>query len=99
AFLLKNAQGKDASARSFVDELRADYKPLGESTGCLIYNATGDRLQLVAYNDFSGRLARSPYPIFIENGQWGVFLHGRFGAVASTGAVVYEGYNVEGHKC
>ncbi|KAK8575917.1 hypothetical protein V6N13_032771 [Hibiscus sabdariffa] len=59
ALTLKHSDGKDVTVREQVQNLTAG----GERTTiCLIYNATGDTLTLVSYQDWSGRVGSSPYP-------------------------------------
>lgn len=96
ALLLKNAQGKDARARTFVENLRE--KHADDGTLCLVYNATGDDVTLETVRDWSGKVGKSPYPTIIGNGQWGAFLHGHFGTLSCTGAVVYGGLNAAGKE-
>ncbi|KNA19939.1 hypothetical protein SOVF_056860, partial [Spinacia oleracea] len=96
ALEMKNAEGKDINARNFLESLQARF---GEnvSTMCMIYNATGGSLTFVDAHNWTGRVCESPYPMVILNGQWGVFLHGRYGheEAGSEAAVVYHGINYD----
>ncbi|KAL4369385.1 hypothetical protein GQ457_05G035340 [Hibiscus cannabinus] len=95
ALTLKHSDGKDVAVREQVQNLTAG----GERTTiCLIYNATGDTLTLVNYQDWIGHVGSSPYPPLIGNGQWGVFLHvgDESAAYSSAGAVFYRGKNKDG---
>jgi hypothetical protein len=96
---MKNAEGKDANARKFVEALReqhADEQQL-QTTLCLIYNATGDPVTYVRDYHWAGHLGGSPYPVVISNGQWAAFLHRQWSNESDTQAsVVYSGKNNRG---
>lgn len=98
ALLMKNADGKDVNARKFVESLKPKYSVVVVTTACLIYNATGNRLRYVGSNDWEGHIGDSPYPMVLENGQWGAFLHiQKIPALAgSIGAAVYHGQDENG---
>lgn len=68
---------------------------------CLIYNATGDTLELVENQDWSGYAYKEEPPLSFENGQWLAFLHVYPHAQphwpsGSEGARVYRGKNING---
>ncbi|GFY92030.1 hypothetical protein Acr_08g0004260 [Actinidia rufa] len=65
ALSMKNKGDKDAKARKYVQDLQNDWGN-GDSTQCLIYNATGDRLTFTLYHDFQGSLGVAPFPVYIE---------------------------------
>ncbi|XP_057498162.1 23 kDa jasmonate-induced protein-like [Actinidia eriantha] len=97
ALSMKNKGDKDMKARKYVQDLQNDWGT-GDSTQCLIYNATGDRLTFTLYHDFQGSLGVAPYPVYIENGQWGAFHHVSWTFTGSIGAVVYRGKNEPGDE-
>ncbi|KAH7529453.1 hypothetical protein FEM48_Zijuj05G0185600 [Ziziphus jujuba var. spinosa] len=80
----------------------------GVSTLCMIYNATGNDVNLVGRHDwaglgFHGGFKHNPvdhYPKVIANGEIGVFLHVHEESkpTGSIGAVVYRGVNGTGDK-
>ncbi|KAF7005720.1 hypothetical protein CFC21_020827 [Triticum aestivum] len=88
---------KDANATRYVEGLKSMYGN-GQSTLCLVYNATGDTLRKVDNHDWYGYIGSAPYPAEIGNGQWAAFHHvHRAGEPSgSVGAVVYRGKNGEG---
>ncbi|KAM7271768.1 hypothetical protein ACFE04_030982 [Oxalis oulophora] len=92
ALKMKNSEQKDEKAHTYVKKLKSDYG-IGISTLCLVYNATGDPVSLVTYHDWWGHIGSAPYPLLLENGQWGAFLHVHANAsvTGSQGAVVYRG--------
>lgn len=95
ALEMKNAEGKDISARSFLEYMEPRFG-LGVSTMCMIYNATGHPLTLVDTHSWEGRICETPYPMVILNGQWGAFLHGQYhNGAASEACVVYNGLNFD----
>ncbi|XP_052205204.1 23 kDa jasmonate-induced protein-like [Diospyros lotus] len=96
----KNEGDKDTKARQYVEKLRQEWGNRA-CTLCLIYNATGGNVVLVTTHDIYGRIGHAPYPIMIENGQWGAFLHGRTPQEypGSSAAVVYRGKNKEELPC
>ncbi|KAK8976841.1 hypothetical protein V6N11_047608 [Hibiscus sabdariffa] len=95
---LRVSDGKDVTVRQQVENLTAKAAGGERATICLIYNATGDTLTLVTYQDWSGHVGSSSYPPLIGNGQWGVFLHvgDESAAYSSVGAVVYRRKNKDG---
>jgi hypothetical protein len=98
AMNLKNEDSKNSKASSYVDGVKAWYGS-GESTLCLLYNATGDTLHYVADHDWWGFIGRTPYPHEIGNGQWAAFhhVHKTGNASGSEAAVVYRGKNKDGN--
>jgi len=89
---LVNDEGKDVNAFRYVQGLKAVYGD-GQSTLCVVYNATGDVLRKVDNHDWYGYIGSVPYPDEIGNGQWAAFHHvHRIGEPSgSVGAVVYRG--------
>ncbi|KDQ07797.1 hypothetical protein BOTBODRAFT_192159 [Botryobasidium botryosum FD-172 SS1] len=74
-----------------LKKLKEDYGN-GVSTLVRVYNASGDRITLQDEHSWRGSFYGGPPESFIENGQWGVFLHVKptGAAVGSAGAVVYR---------
>lgn len=100
ALKMKNSQEKDVNAQKYVENLKRQWG-VGVSTLCLVYNATGDTITYVSSVDWYGHIGPSPYPVKIENGQWGAFLHVKNSgqATGSCAAVVYRGLNGDGDGC
>ncbi|XP_015873437.3 23 kDa jasmonate-induced protein-like [Ziziphus jujuba] len=96
----KNAEGKDVRALQYAENFKATCG-VETATLCLVYNATGDTVEYAGHKDWHGCLGSAPYPIMIENGQWGVFLHRQSGksGSGSIGAVVYRGTNAKNESC
>ncbi|KAM7497480.1 hypothetical protein LguiA_021894 [Lonicera macranthoides] len=94
---LMHAEGKDTNCQRYVDNLSNSYGT-GVKTLCTIYNATGDDITYVLSHDWHGEVADRPYPMTIQNGQWGGFLHVHPTGmpIGSAGAVVYRGINAIG---
>ncbi|KAJ8448994.1 hypothetical protein Cgig2_004049 [Carnegiea gigantea] len=97
ALNLKNADGKDVQARKYVEDMYKGFEGLECVLG-LIYNATGALLRYVYAVDFYGFVAPAPYPMFIENGQWGAFLYVKYKnqEYGAAGCVVYRAYELNG---
>ncbi|GAV62225.1 hypothetical protein CFOL_v3_05749 [Cephalotus follicularis] len=95
---MKNAGQKNVNAQTYVENLNKEYDS-GITTLCMVYNATGDIIQLVDEHDWTGGIWKSPCPQIIANGQWGAFLHGDIGGNGSSAAVVYRGKNADGLDC
>ncbi|XP_062205609.1 probable serine/threonine-protein kinase At1g01540 [Phragmites australis] len=98
AWYLMNDDDKKGKASRYVDVLKALYGN-GQSTLCLVYNATGDTLYYVANHDWYGYIgSKVGYPAEIGNGQWAAFHHvHRLGEPSgSVGAVVYRGKKKDG---
>ena len=97
AWNLVNEDGKDANAFRYVKSLKSVYGN-GQSTLCVLYNATGDTLRKADSHDWYGYIGSAPYPAEIGNGQWAAFHHvHRVGEPSgSVGAVVYRGKNRDG---
>ncbi|KAK9735908.1 hypothetical protein RND81_04G237100 [Saponaria officinalis] len=87
ALEMKNAEGKDTEARSFTERVQEAIERKGVK--CLVYNATGGPMKLVAAFEYIGCVSQSPYPNVIQNGQWAAFVHEKTSS-ASCGAVIYE---------
>ncbi|GAV91554.1 hypothetical protein CFOL_v3_34948 [Cephalotus follicularis] len=94
ALNMKNAQGKDADAQTYVENLDKEYGS-GITTLCLVYNATGDMIQLVEQHNWAGDMWKAPCAQIIGNGQWGAFLQGEKHSEGSSAAVVYRGKRVD----
>lgn len=97
AMNLMNEDNKNTKASTYVDSVKSWYGD-GESTLCLLYNATGETLQYVAAHDWFGYIGRTPYPHDIGNGQWAAFHHVHMtgDASGSEAAIVYRGKNKDG---
>ncbi|XP_039776368.1 receptor-like kinase LIP1 isoform X3 [Panicum virgatum] len=99
AWRLMNEDDKRSKALRYVDVLKKVYGN-GQSTLCLVYNATGDTLHHVANHDWYGYINDSKlgYPAEIGNGQWGAFhhIHRQGEPSGSMGAVVYRGKKKDG---
>ncbi|KAK9735925.1 hypothetical protein RND81_04G238400 [Saponaria officinalis] len=87
ALEMKNAEGKDAEARAFDERLDETLDRKGVK--CLIYNATGGPVKLIAAFEYEGCVSQSPYPNLIQNGQWAAFVHEK-NYDGSFAAVIYE---------
>ncbi|KAG7023959.1 hypothetical protein SDJN02_14987, partial [Cucurbita argyrosperma subsp. argyrosperma] len=95
ALQLKNVGAKGKNALEYLEKLNAQWGTEVSTMG-LIYNATGNAIKLLKTHDWHGCIGASPYPIRIENGQWGVFLHVDTDSTGSEAAVVYRGENLRG---
>uniref|UniRef100_A0A0D9W3D6 Uncharacterized protein n=1 Tax=Leersia perrieri TaxID=77586 RepID=A0A0D9W3D6_9ORYZ len=97
----ENEDGKNNEASNYVHEVRKWYGE-GQSTLCLVYNATGSALRYVGEHDFDGsHVGRTPYPVEIGNGQWAAFQHVRMTGEllgGSIGAVIYRAKNKDGEE-
>ncbi|KAH7510780.1 hypothetical protein FEM48_ZijujUnG0089500 [Ziziphus jujuba var. spinosa] len=97
ALMMKDADNKDQKARKFVEGLKQKYDDALVSTLCFIYNATGNRLTFVGSCSWAGHIGYSPYPLLLENGQWGAFLHIQKSRNAgSIAATIYHGQDENG---
>ncbi|KAL9233558.1 hypothetical protein vseg_008538 [Gypsophila vaccaria] len=89
ALEMKNAEGKDADARAFAESVQKSIDKKG--VRCLIYNATGGPLKLVAVFDYLGSVSESPFPSVLQNGQWAALVHEKANSSStSVAAVIYE---------
>ncbi|CAL5330387.1 unnamed protein product [Camellia sinensis] len=96
----------EAQVREYMENLQKKV-PCGRiRTYCKIYNATGATVTFYTKRDYSGKLAAgSVYPVIIENGQCGAFVHegtkemGTEKCNGSCGAVVYSGRNNNEEVC
>ncbi|XP_022961400.1 23 kDa jasmonate-induced protein-like [Cucurbita moschata] len=95
ALQLKNVGAKGKNALEYLEKLNAQWGTEVSTMG-LIYNATGNAIKLLKTHDWHGCIGASPFPIRIENGQWGVFLHVDTDLTGSEAAVVYRGENLRG---
>lgn len=68
--------GKNIDALKQAQSLK-DIFGNGISALCLVYNATGGRLDLVEEKNWFGSTYRQNPPSYFENGQWIAFLHVR----------------------
>ncbi|XP_057979365.1 23 kDa jasmonate-induced protein-like [Malania oleifera] len=95
----ESADGKAVAAKKHVDDLKSQWGT-GVSTKCMVYNATGDTVTLVASHDYHGHIGPSPYPLQIANGQWGAFLHVKStgSATGSSACIAYRGKNNAGEE-
>ncbi|KAM5579708.1 hypothetical protein ABKV19_009471 [Rosa sericea] len=99
AINMKTANMKDMNAHTYVENLKRQWGS-ELSTLCLIYNATGNTMMLVGSKDRDGHIGQVPYPIVIQNGQWGAFLHVGDSSYGSMASVVYRGKNGKiGNDC
>lgn len=92
-----HAEDKNLDALKYVLGLKADYGD-GVTTLCLVYNATGDKLELASEIDWLGYVYKQQPPRSFENGQWLAFLHAHptSQAYGCEAARVYRGHNVKG---
>lgn len=97
AIRLIQAEGKNISTLKYVLNLKTAYGD-GVTTLCLIYNATGDVLELTVKKDWLGYVYGQEPPRSFENGQWLAFLHAHptSEAYGCEAARVYRGKNKEG---
>ncbi|XP_074300321.1 23 kDa jasmonate-induced protein-like [Silene latifolia] len=91
------SRGKNMDALSHALQLKAEYGN-GVSAHCLIYNASGTRLEEVERRNWSGSIFKMEPPRSFENGQWISFLHVKPAVLpqGSIGAVVYRGTGING---
>ncbi|KAL1818561.1 hypothetical protein ACET3Z_013430 [Daucus carota] len=97
AMRLIHAEDKNLNALQHVLDLKDKYGS-GVSTLCLVYNATGNTLQLVDQKDWLGYVYNEQPPTSFENGQWLAFLHAHPSsqALGCEAVRVYRGQNVHG---
>ncbi|XP_021766065.1 23 kDa jasmonate-induced protein-like [Chenopodium quinoa] len=97
AMRLIHAEDKNISALEYVLGLKSDYGN-GVCTLCLVYNGTGDTLEVVEKKDWLGYVYKENPPNSFQNGQWLAFLHAHPTAQAygSEAARVYRGKNIKG---
>nr|CAB3489482.1 unnamed protein product [Digitaria exilis] len=90
AWFAMNEDDKKVKAIEYVAALKTLYGN-GQSTLCLVYNATGETLYYVAHRDWYGYIndSKEGYPAEIGNGQQGE-------PSGSVGAVVYRGKRRDG---
>ncbi|PWA61530.1 cytolysin/lectin [Artemisia annua] len=88
-----NADNKRDEALAYVRRQKAQWGT-GVSTLCFFYNATGETLFFDGEHSWFGRIYGS-YPLIVQNGQWGAFLHVKRTAAAS-GSMGYVLYRVKG---
>ncbi|KAL9236738.1 hypothetical protein vseg_011373 [Gypsophila vaccaria] len=97
-------QNKNITALNYLLDLNQEYLQNQKiSTLCMIYNATGSRLNLLPWPqivDSRGREHQGKTPDSFENGQWIAFLHGEyFMKEGSEGARVFRGKSADGEDC
>ncbi|KAK9735911.1 hypothetical protein RND81_04G237400 [Saponaria officinalis] len=95
ALQMKNAEGKDNEALTFVERVQEAVETKGVK--CLIYNATGGPIKLIAAFEYNGCVSVSPYPNVIQNGQWAAFVYEKW-SDGSLAAVIYEETRSEGRQ-
>ena len=88
----QNADNKRDEAIAYVRKQKTN-SGNGVSTLCIFYNATGETLDYDQENSWYGRVW-DLYPLEVQNGQWGAFLHVK-NASAATGSMAYVIYRVE----
>lgn len=69
-------------------------------TAIMIYNATGSVMRFRLNHDIQGS-AQTPFPETIDNGKWGLALHGKqqHASYASEGYAVYTVHYGAGQTC
>lgn len=97
AMRLIHAEDKNISALQHALDLKYSYGN-GVATLCLIYNGTGNTVELVEEKNWSGYIYKETPPKSFQNGQWLAFLHAHptSQAVGSKSARVYRGKNIKG---
>jgi hypothetical protein len=94
-----HSEDKNLSALNHTLTLKYNYGD-GVSTLCLLYNATGDTLEIVDDQkmNWSGYVYKEEPPRSFDNGQWLAFLHAHptSQAIGSEAARVYRGKNFNG---
>jgi hypothetical protein len=99
AMRLINSEDKNLNALNHALTLKSSYGD-GVSTLCLLYNATGDALEIVddQKKDWSGYVYKEEPPRSFDNGQWLAFLHKHPEpqAIGCEAARVYRGKNIKG---
>ncbi|GJX52907.1 hypothetical protein Tco_0281276 [Tanacetum coccineum] len=90
-----NADYKRDEAIAYVRKQKSD-SGNGVSTLCIFYNATGETLYYDQEHSWYGRVW-DLYPMEVQNGQWGAFLHVKRVAEA-TGSMAYVIYRVEANN-
>ncbi|XP_074272359.1 23 kDa jasmonate-induced protein-like [Silene latifolia] len=102
AMRLIQAGNKNMNALNHALSLKADYGD-GVSTLILIYNASGDTLEIVEDQkmDWLGSVYKEEPPRTFENGQWlgFVHVHPTSQSLGSKGARVFRGKTVDGQVC
>ncbi|KAD5960490.1 hypothetical protein R6Q59_013584 [Mikania micrantha] len=87
-----NADGKRDAAIAYVRQLKHDWGN-GVSTLGIFYNATGENLVFAKQDSWYGEIV-GPFPMRVQNGQWGAFFHGKMPIVPS-GSVAFVVYRVK----
>ncbi|GJU96319.1 hypothetical protein Tco_1321075 [Tanacetum coccineum] len=90
-----NADNKRDEAIAYVRNQKEKFGN-GVSTLCIIYNATGETLYYDQEHSWYGRVW-DLYPMEVQNGQWGAFLHVK-NASAASGSMAYVTYRVEANN-
>lgn len=92
-----NADNKRDLAIAYVRKQKAE-SGNGVSTLCVFYNATGATMLYHDANSFIGK-PWDTYPMEVQNGQWGAFLHVKSAPVpyiVPSGSMGYVIYRVKG---
>ncbi|XP_058764397.1 23 kDa jasmonate-induced protein-like [Vicia villosa] len=99
AVRLIHSEDKNLNALNHALTLKFNYGD-GVSTLCLLYNATGDTLEIVdgQKQDWHGSVEKEEPPRSFDNGQWVAFLHTHptSEAYGCEAARVYRGKNIKG---
>ncbi|KAA0869744.1 hypothetical protein EYC94_26240, partial [Enterobacter hormaechei] len=100
AMRLIHSEDKNLSALNHTLTLKSSYGD-GVSTLCLLYNATGDTLEIVddqKMDWLGGNVYKEEPPRSFDNGQWLAFLHAHptSEAYGCEPAWVYRGKNIKG---
>jgi hypothetical protein len=95
ALRLIHSEDKNLAALQHALDLKSSFG-VGASAMVLIYNATGDTLEMVDEMDWRGDIYHEHPPLSFENGQWISFLHVRGMTFYSEAARVYRGHNIRG---
>ncbi|GKC87727.1 hypothetical protein Tco_1148376 [Tanacetum coccineum] len=90
-----NADNKRDEAIAYVRNQKAKSGD-GVSTLCIFYNATGETLYYDQEHSWYGRVW-DLYPMEVQNGQWGAFLHVK-NASTTSGSMAFVTYRVEANN-
>ncbi|KAM0911667.1 hypothetical protein ACQ4PT_013287 [Festuca glaucescens] len=92
---LIHSEDKNLAALQHALDLKSSFG-VGASAMVLIYNATGDTLEMVDEMDWRGDIYHEHPPLSFENGQWISFLHVRGMTFYCEAARVYRGHDIRG---
>ncbi|GKA77615.1 hypothetical protein Tco_0784076 [Tanacetum coccineum] len=90
-----NADNKRDEAIAYVRDQKAK-SGNGVSTLCIFFNATGETLYYDQEHSWYGRVW-DLYPMEVQNGQWGAFLHVK-NASTTSGSMAFVTYRVEANN-